>query len=140
MQWKHPSSLSSKKFNVTPSAGKVTLTMFWDSQGVLLTNFQKCGENVNTAPYCEILLKLQDAICTKCPGKLARGVLLHHDGARPHTAESIQERIHELQWELLQYPPYSPDLAPSDVHLFGLLKNHRGGKSFADDVPETIVK
>jgi hypothetical protein len=28
MQWKHPSSPSSKKFKDTPSAGKVMLTMF----------------------------------------------------------------------------------------------------------------
>jgi hypothetical protein len=34
VQLKHPSSLSTKKFKVMsmPSAGQVTLTMFWDSQ------------------------------------------------------------------------------------------------------------
>jgi hypothetical protein len=35
MQWKHPTSPSTKKFKVTPSAGKDLLTVFWDSQGVL---------------------------------------------------------------------------------------------------------
>jgi hypothetical protein len=35
VQGKHPSSPSSKKFKVTPSAGKVMLTVFRDSQGVL---------------------------------------------------------------------------------------------------------
>jgi hypothetical protein len=40
MQWKYPSSPSSstKKFKVTPSAGKVMLTVFWDSQEVLLAH------------------------------------------------------------------------------------------------------
>jgi hypothetical protein len=33
--------------------------------------------------------------------------------------------------------PYSPDLTPSDFHLFGPLKNHLGGKRFADDRVET---
>jgi hypothetical protein len=61
------------------------LTMFWDSQGVLSAHFQKCGENVNFASYHEVLLKFQDAIHRKCSGKLARGVLLHHENARPHT-------------------------------------------------------
>jgi transposase len=69
----------------------------------------------------------------KRPGKLARGVLFHHDNARPHTARATQERIQELQWELLEHPPYSPDLDPSDFHLFGPLKNHLRGKSFTDD-------
>jgi hypothetical protein len=51
MQWKHPSSPSAKKFKVTntPSAGKVMLTVFWNSQGVLLACFQKRGEIVNSA-------------------------------------------------------------------------------------------
>jgi hypothetical protein len=58
MQQKHPSSPSTKKFKVMPSARKVMLTVFWDSQAVLLAHFQKCGENVNSAICCEVLLKL----------------------------------------------------------------------------------
>jgi histone-lysine N-methyltransferase SETMAR len=88
------------------------------------------GENANSASYCEILLKLQDAIRRKLSGQLARGVLLHHDNARTHTARATQERVQELQWGLLEHPTYSPDLAPSDFHLFGPLKNHLG---FVDD-------
>jgi hypothetical protein len=107
--------------------------MFWDPQGALLAHFQKRGENVNSASYCEVQLKLRDAICSKLPGQLARGVLLHHDNFRPHTAQATQERIQKLQWELLEHPPYSLDLAPRDVHLFGPLKNHLGVKRFADD-------
>jgi hypothetical protein len=61
----------SSKFKVTSSAGKVMLTVFWDSQGVLLARFQKRCENVNSASYCEVLLKLRDAICRKRPGQLA---------------------------------------------------------------------
>jgi hypothetical protein len=34
----------------------------WDSQGVLLAHFQKHGENMNSAFYCEVLLKLLNAI------------------------------------------------------------------------------
>jgi hypothetical protein len=44
VQWKRPISLSTKMFKVTPSAGKVKLTMFWDAQGELLVHFQKHGE------------------------------------------------------------------------------------------------
>jgi histone-lysine N-methyltransferase SETMAR len=77
---------------------------------------------MNSASYCEVLLKFRDAIRRKHPGQLARGVLLHHDNARPHRARATQERIQELQMGLLEHPPYSPDLAPSDFHLFRLLK------------------
>jgi histone-lysine N-methyltransferase SETMAR len=109
------------------------LTVVWDSQGVLLAHFQKLGENMNTASYCEVLLTFRDSIRRILPGKLANGVLLHHDNTRPHTARETQERIQELQWELLQHPPHSPDLAPSDFLLFGPLKNHLGDRRFADD-------
>lgn len=73
------------------------------------------------------------AIRRKRPGLLTRGVLLHHDNARPHMARLTQERIDELGWQLLQHPHYNPDLAPSDFHLFGPLKTHLGSKRFVDD-------
>ena len=42
--------------------------------------------------------------------------------------------------EVLQHPPYSPDLIPSDFHLFGPLKQHLSGERFPDDkVVETAV-
>jgi hypothetical protein len=62
------------------------LTVFWDSEGVLLDHFQKYSGNVNSTLYYEVLLKLHNVIRRKLPGQLARGVLLHHENARPYTA------------------------------------------------------
>jgi hypothetical protein len=36
-------------------------------------------------------------------------------------------------WELLLHPPYSPDLAPSDHHLLGPLKDHLRGHHYGTD-------
>jgi histone-lysine N-methyltransferase SETMAR len=36
-------------------------------------------------------------------------------------------------WELLSHPPYSPDLASSDYHLFGPLKVHLKGHHYKTD-------
>jgi histone-lysine N-methyltransferase SETMAR len=33
-------------------------------------------------------------------------------------------------WEVLDHPPYSPDLAQHDFHLSGPLKRHLGGRRF----------
>ena len=41
--------------------------------------------------------------------------------------------IRELKWTILQHPPCSPDLAPSDFHLFGPLKEALGGKMFCSN-------
>jgi histone-lysine N-methyltransferase SETMAR len=42
---------------------------------------------------------------------------------------------HIMKFEVLPHPPYSPDLVPSDFHLFGPLKESlRGCKFNLDDV------
>jgi hypothetical protein len=81
------------------------LTVFWDSQGVLLAHFQKRGRDVDSASYCAVLLQLGYAIRRKRPGQMGRGVLLHYENARSRTARVTQVRIQELRiWELLEHP------------------------------------
>jgi histone-lysine N-methyltransferase SETMAR len=55
------------------------------------------------------------------------------DNARPHTNLLTREAIATIGWTVLSHPPYSPDLAPSDFHLFVLLKDALRGRRFADD-------
>ena len=133
MQWKHLESPTPTKFKVVQSAGKVMATVFWDVHGVLLVEFQEHGRTVNVASYCAILQRLKQAILRKRRGLITKGVLLLHDNARPHTARLTQETTDNLGFELLPHPPYSPDLAPSDYHLFGPLKKMLGGQKFASD-------
>jgi transposase len=33
-------------------------------------------------------------------------------------------------WKILPHPPYSPDLEPSDFHLFSKMKKHLTGQRF----------
>ena len=54
MQWKHPSSPVAKKFKMQPSAGKLMLTVFWDSQGPILETYQESGTTVTSATYCDM--------------------------------------------------------------------------------------
>jgi transposase len=51
-------------------------------------------------------------------------VLLLDDKARPHTAHAIVNLLERWGWEILQHPPYNPDLAPLDFHLFPNMKKH----------------
>jgi hypothetical protein len=39
----------------------------------------------------------------------------------------------KLKWDVLPHPPYCPDLAPSDYHLFGPMKRVLGGKRFRNN-------
>jgi hypothetical protein len=42
------------------------------------------------------------------------------------------QKINQLGWESLNHPPYSPDCAPSDYHLFASLAHSLSGKKFAN--------
>ena len=42
-----------------------------------------------------------------------------------------QHRLSTLSWETVPHPLYTPDLAPSDYHLFRPLKHFLSEKSFA---------
>ncbi|XP_069675716.1 UDP-glucosyltransferase 2-like [Periplaneta americana] len=53
---------------------------------------------------------------------LTAGVVLLHDNAPPHKAWHTAAVLTEFGWELFHHPPYSPDLAPSDFHVFLHLK------------------
>jgi histone-lysine N-methyltransferase SETMAR len=81
--------------------------------------------------YADLLKNhLRPAIKSKRSGLLSTGVLLQRDNARPHTARSTVAAIQDLSFECLPHPPYSPDLASSDFHVFGPLKEAMGGKAF----------
>ena len=64
--------------------------------------------------------------------------MIQHDNARPHTSLRTQEAITKFCWTVLPHPPYSPDLAPSDFHLFGPLKDTLCGTRFEDD--ESVIR
>ncbi|GFO46617.1 histone-lysine N-methyltransferase SETMAR [Plakobranchus ocellatus] len=74
--------------------------------------------------------RLKEAIRRKRPGLFRRGVVLQHDNATPHSANLKQQWLQRYGWEIFPHPAHSPDLAPSDFHLFGPLKRHLGGMAF----------
>jgi [histone H3]-lysine36 N-dimethyltransferase SETMAR len=47
-----------------------------------------------------------------------------------HKSIKTNAKLHELGYELLLYPPFSPDLAPSDFFLFANLKRMLAAKKF----------
>ena len=107
------------------------LTLFWDERGVILEHYMPRGNTVTSATYADLLKNhLLLAIKSKQHGLLSTGILLQHDNARPQTARSTVETIQDLSFKCLPNLPYLPDLAPSDFHVFGSLKEAMGGKSF----------
>jgi histone-lysine N-methyltransferase SETMAR len=77
----------------------------------------------------ETVKKLHREIQNKRHGMLTSGVVLH-DNARPHTAAHSRALAEHFNWESFDHPPYSPDLAPSDYHLFTYLENFLRSQRF----------
>ncbi|GFU91560.1 histone-lysine N-methyltransferase SETMAR [Trichonephila clavipes] len=73
------------------------------------------------------------AIQNKRRGFLSKSVVFLHDNARPHTANVTKTLLRGFGWDVLYHPPYSPDLAPSDFHLFLHLKSFLADKHFNND-------
>ena len=110
--------------------------MWWDWKGPVFYELPK-NKTINSDVYCEQLQKLSDAIAQKRSELInCKGVVFHHD-ARPHTSLVTRQKLLQHDWDVLPYPPYSPDLTPLDFHLFRSLQNSLNGKTF---VSEDLIK
>ena len=77
------------------------------------------GSTINAGVYCDTLTKFRRAIHNKRRGMLSPGVVMIHENARPHThTAAATQNLVSFDWEQFDHPPFSPDLAPSDFHLF----------------------
>jgi histone-lysine N-methyltransferase SETMAR len=141
MEWRHDTSPRPKKFKTQASAGKVMVTVFWDIRGVVLVDFLAKGSTINSEQYISTLKKLKARIRQARPHMNMQEVLLQQDNARPHTSRLTSEAIAKMGWGVLPHPAYCPDLAPSDFHLFGPLKDALRGHHFqSDDDVKTAVR
>ncbi|UYV83664.1 hypothetical protein LAZ67_23001994 [Cordylochernes scorpioides] len=69
---------------------------------------------------------IRDAVTEHAKRKTAMDV---YNNARPPVAKVVKETLEALQWDVLPHPLYSPDIAPSDYHMFrsmthGLAEQH----------------
>jgi hypothetical protein len=108
------------------------LCIWWDMGGIFHYELLERNLTVAAERYCQQLCRLEEAIQQKRTGR-RHGVILQHDNPQPHTTNMTNAAIQELDWEILPHPPYSPDLAPSDYHLFCSLSNNLRGVSFNND-------
>jgi len=96
---------------------------------VILLYFLEPGQTINSDCYIATLTKLKAQISKVRPEKKTI-FLLQHEKTRPHASLKTVEPIIYLDWTVVPHPPYSPDLAPSDFHLFGPMKDGLRGHHF----------
>lgn len=110
---------------------KVMLCVWWGVHGIVYWELLPQNSTITAEVYCAQLQKLKAQLSTDRPEH--EKVYFLHDNARPHIAKSVRKKLAEFDWELLPHPPYSPDLAPSDYHLFRSLSNHLRDTHFENE-------
>ena len=146
MEWRHSGSPCPKKSECKNLLAQVLASIFWDQDGILLIDYLPKGQTINAEYYSSLLVQLKDILKEKLRGNVAKGVLYLRDSTPAHRALATQKKLAYLSFQFLDHPPYFPDLAPSDYHLFPGLKKTitrptfyvwRGGHSCGDLVGRT---
>ncbi|GFV34297.1 mariner Mos1 transposase [Trichonephila clavipes] len=121
-QKNHPSDSTA---NPNSFGRKTLLCIFWNQERpiYIYNELLKLGETINTDHYKQQLLNSKEFILEKHEQSKKRqhNVILLEDNAPSHRAKPTKVIVKALGWELLAHAAYSPDLAPSDYHLFSSL-------------------
>jgi len=95
------------------------LCVWWDQKSIIYYELLKPGKTVNAHRYHQQLIKLHRALREKRPHYRKRHdklIFLQRTIAHINNVQNLET----LNWEMLPHPAYSPDLAPSDYHLFSM--------------------
>ncbi|UYV76641.1 hypothetical protein LAZ67_14001557 [Cordylochernes scorpioides] len=129
--WGKPGHASTSTAKPNIHGKKLMLCIWWDQLGVIYYELLQPNETITGERYEQQLMRLSRALKIKRPlyAKRHDKVIYQHDNARPHVAKVVKETLEALQWDVLPHPPYSPDIAPSDYHMFrsmthGLAEQH----------------
>ena len=125
--WKKPGEQTLTRPCQQRSAGNVMMIIFWGKDEIMLTDYLARGSTINGPYYASLIERLRSVILEKGHGKVSRGVLLLHDNA---PRSQVQ---HCAGFVELNHPAYSPDIAPTDYHVFSHLKKFICGKNFGSD-------
>jgi len=118
--WGKPGHASTSTAKPNIHEKKLMLCIWWDQLGVVYYELLNPSETITGNLYRTQLMRLSRALKEKRPQYYSRHdkIILLHDNARPHVAVPVKNYLKTLDWEVLPHPPYSPDIAPSDYHLF----------------------
>ncbi|GBP65477.1 Mariner Mos1 transposase [Eumeta japonica] len=96
------------------------LCIWWDQLDVTYYELLNPSETITGTLYRTQLMRLSRALKVKRPQyySIQDKIILLRDNVRRHVAVPVKNYLKTLDCEVLPHPPYSPDTAPSDYHLF----------------------
>ena len=105
--------------------------VWWGVKGVIYWELLPEKNRVTGTVYRAQISRLKEQV--DIVGPRGPKVYFQHDNARPHASETVRQKLDSLGWTVIPHPPFSPDLAPSDYHIFHSLSNHLRGKNYRDE-------
>ena len=108
--------------------------MFWDADGILFVDYLEEGKTISGEYYYNFLNRLDEKIRKKSLGLQNKKIIFHQNNAPAHKSVLAMGKLRDLHYELLEHPPYSPDLAPSDFCLFLRIKLFPAGQRFSSNL------
>ena len=118
-------------FRLFKSGRKLMLCIWWDQLGVVYYELLQPNKTITAELYQQQLMQLSRALKFKLPqyAKRLDKMIFQHDNARSNVTKVVKETLEAFSWDVLPHPSYSPDIAPSDYHLFrsmvhGLAEQH----------------
>ena len=105
-------------------------TVFWDSQGMIYTDYMTKDKTMTGLYYAELLDRFDAELQNKRPHLTKKKCSSTMTTHQAHTSTVVTANLIELGYELLPHPPYSPDLDPCDLFLFSNLKKLLAGQKF----------
>ena len=113
---------------------KKSHALWWDHHSIIHFEFSNHSQLLNVDLYTQNLQSVHENHLRKHSSLIKRrNVVLLFDYVRSHSARITQEKILDLGWFVLKHPQYSPDLAPSDFHLFCSQQNALNDKTFSQE-------
>ena len=94
--------------------------------------FEK-GKTITGEYYSNLLTRLDGKKFVRKVPFCKKIIIFHQDNAPAHKSVLAVGKLRDMHYELLEHPPYSPDLAPSDFSLFPKLKLFLAGQRFSSN-------
>ena len=109
---------------------KMMITIVWNPSGFHIVTALPKGLKFNACYYTREILQENKNWREQQGVGGGRKLSVHSDNARPHTAKLSMDFLNPNGVTKAPHPLYSPDLAPTDVFLFGDVKRQLSGCSF----------
>ena len=117
-----------KKAQQVWSNVKVMLAVFLNCDGIIHHEILPRGQTVNKEYCLKVMKTLGEAVRRKRPGLWRKKKwLLNRDNAPVHISLLIHDFLTKREMTLVPKPPYSPDIAPTDLclHLAEILTERK---------------